>query len=65
MKTCAQSNYTTSVYKMTRKDAINSMMPDSDTLNVVMDLQKVFFLPKLSHSNMYYSRQLSCYNFGI
>lgn len=30
-----------------------------------MDLQKVFLLPKLTHSSMYYSRQLSCFNFGI
>lgn len=30
-----------------------------------MDLQKDFQLPFLTHSTMYYSRQLGCYNFGI
>uniref|UniRef100_A0A1B6LD94 DUF7869 domain-containing protein n=1 Tax=Graphocephala atropunctata TaxID=36148 RepID=A0A1B6LD94_9HEMI len=50
---------------MMKSDAAKSTMPESDTLTVVMDLQKVFSLPKLSHSDMYYSRQVSCYNFGL
>lgn len=52
-------------FQMMKSDAVKSAMPESDTLNVVMDLQKVFSIPKLSHSDMYYSRQLCCYNFGI
>lgn len=48
-----------------KRDAVDSALPSSTKVNVVMDLQKVFPLPKLTHSNMYYSRQLSCFNFGI
>lgn len=40
-------------------------MPSSNTCTIMIDLQKVFPMPKLSHSTMYYSRQLSAYNFGI
>lgn len=52
-------------FETMKNDAISSTRPGSTTVNIVMDLQKVFPIPKLTHSNMYYSRQLSCYNFGI
>lgn len=52
-------------FETMRDDAISSTRPGSTTVNIVMDLQKVFPIPKLTHSDMYYSRQLSCYNFGI
>ncbi|XP_072397900.1 uncharacterized protein [Diabrotica undecimpunctata] len=48
-----------------QEDSTSSTLPGSDTCTITMDLQKVFSLPKLTHSSMYYSRQLSCYNFGI
>lgn len=48
-----------------KQDTKDSTMPDSNTCSVVIDLQKVFPLPKLTHSDMYYLRQLSCYNFNI
>ena len=51
--------------KVIQEDNASSTLPGSDTCTITMDLQKVFSLPKLTHSSMYYSRQLSCYNFGI
>jgi len=36
--------------------------PNSDMLVLCMDLEKVLFVPTLTHSQMYYSRQLSVYN---
>lgn len=48
-----------------KNDSISSTLPGSQNCTVVMDLEKVFPLPKLTHSNMYYLRQLSCYNFNI
>ncbi|CAH1115708.1 unnamed protein product [Psylliodes chrysocephalus] len=53
------------VLKAIKQDAGNRTLPESDTCTVTIDLQKVFALPKLTHTSMYYSRQLSCYNFGI
>lgn len=48
-----------------KKDTIDSTMPNSSVCSLVIDLQKVFPLPKLVHSDMYYLRQLSCYNFNL
>ncbi|CAI6357776.1 unnamed protein product [Macrosiphum euphorbiae] len=36
--------------------------PNSDMLVLCMDLEKVLFVPRLTHCQMYYSRQLSVYN---
>ncbi|KAK7603319.1 hypothetical protein V9T40_003318 [Parthenolecanium corni] len=36
--------------------------PDSQTFVAAMDLEKVLFVPTLTHSQMYYSRQLSVFN---
>jgi len=42
-----------------------SREPDSKTFVISMDLEKVLFVPTLTHSQMYYSRQLSVYNLCI
>ncbi|KAF6210309.1 hypothetical protein GE061_013413 [Apolygus lucorum] len=47
--------------KNDRKLASNSVYP----LVLAFDLQKQFYLPALTHTQMYYSRQLACVNFGI
>lgn len=52
-------------YQWANRDFTSSTMPSSTACTITIDLQKVFPLPKLSHSSMYYSRQLSTYNFGI
>ena len=54
-----------SVFAAIKNDFITSSLPGSEICTVTMDLQKVFAIPKLTHSNMYYCRQLSAYNFGI
>ena len=48
-----------------KNDNLSSTLPGSDTCTLSVDLQKVFQIPKLTHSNMYYYWQLSVYNFGI
>lgn len=48
-----------------RKMLTDSTLPGNDKHNSVMDLQKLFSVPKLTHSNMYYCRQLSWFNFWI
>ncbi|KAL4126409.1 hypothetical protein QTP88_010631 [Uroleucon formosanum] len=53
------------VTEVIKVDAAKSTLPGSQTCTITMDLQKVYPLPKLSHTSMYYSRQLSCFNFGI
>lgn len=32
---------------------------------IAYDLQKQFYLPALTHTQMYYSRQIACVNFGV
>lgn len=51
--------------KAMKEDHIKSQRPTSDTCTISMDLQQVLSLPALTHSQMYYLRQLSCYNFNI
>ncbi|XP_022906542.2 uncharacterized protein [Onthophagus taurus] len=48
-----------------RQDLANSKLPGSSFSCVVMDLQQVLFVPSLTHSDMFYLSQLSCYNLGI
>ncbi|GBN49994.1 hypothetical protein AVEN_136312-1 [Araneus ventricosus] len=48
-----------------REDTIRSQMPGSSVTVFAMDLQQVLFVPTLTHSRMFYSRQLSCYNLCI
>lgn len=46
-------------------DFANSQTIDSQDNVVSVDLEQVLFIPTLTHSDMFYSRQLSCFNFGI
>ncbi len=48
--------------KMMYSAMTEALMPGTVLYVVVMDLQKVLFLPALIHSKMFYSRQLSVYN---
>jgi len=50
---------------MMYKDMNDAQEPNSNTLVLCMDLEKVLFVPTLTHSQMYYSRQLSVYNLCI
>ncbi|KAJ8966126.1 hypothetical protein NQ314_003733 [Rhamnusium bicolor] len=47
------------------KDMANSQKITSDTNVISIDLEQVLFLSFLTHSAMFYSRQLSYYNLGI
>lgn len=52
-------------FQVMKTDFTTATLPGNSTFSIAMDLQKVFPVPKLGHSSMYYSRQLSVYNFGI
>lgn len=47
------------------KDHADSQLPSSDTCTLSIDLQQVLSLPALTHTQMYYLRQMSFYNLGI
>lgn len=51
--------------KAMQKDCVESQQPNSNTLVLSMDLEQVISILTLTHSKMFYSRQLSCYNFDI
>ncbi|CAG9792678.1 unnamed protein product [Diatraea saccharalis] len=51
--------------KMMNEDGANSRCPDSDVRTVQFDLQQQMYLPTLTHTQMYYSRQLAFVNMGI
>lgn len=46
-------------------DITKSQTIDSEDNTISIDLEQVLFIPTLSHSDMFYSRQLSCFNFGV
>ncbi len=48
--------------KMMYNAMAESQMPDSEVYVLSLDLQKVLFVPTLTHSKMFYSRQLAVYN---
>jgi hypothetical protein len=48
-----------------KADVASSQMPASDICTASMDLQQVLLTPTLTHSQMYYARQLSNFNLGI
>ncbi|KAJ8932360.1 hypothetical protein NQ314_014727 [Rhamnusium bicolor] len=49
------------VIKMMQQDHKNSQLPGSCICTCSIDLQQVLFLPTLTHSRMFYLRQLSNY----
>ncbi|CAH0550973.1 unnamed protein product [Brassicogethes aeneus] len=51
--------------KSLKNYTIESQQPTSDSLVISIDLGQVIFIPTLPHIDMFYSRQLSCYNLGI
>ena len=48
-----------------KQDTIESQDPESSKCCISMDLQQVMFVPSLTHSDMFYLSQLSCYNLGV
>lgn len=51
--------------EMLKHDTIESQDPESTKCCLSMDLQQVMFVPSLTHSDMFYLSQLSCYNLGV
>ena len=50
-------------YAALREDTL-SAKDDAGPICIAVDLQQVLFAPNLKHSNVFYQRQLSCYNLG-
>ncbi|KAJ8964388.1 hypothetical protein NQ314_004957 [Rhamnusium bicolor] len=48
-----------------KTDIASSQMPDSTVSVLSMDLEQVMFVQTLTHSEMFYMRQLSCHNLSI
>ncbi|CAH1114807.1 unnamed protein product [Psylliodes chrysocephalus] len=48
-----------------KEDTVVSQKPESILSCITMDQQQVLFVPTLTHLDMFYHSQLSCYNFGI
>ena len=48
-----------------KKDIMLSTIPDTESSVISIDLQQVIMLPNFTHSDMFYLRQLSVYNFGV
>ncbi|KAJ8928745.1 hypothetical protein NQ314_018649 [Rhamnusium bicolor] len=48
-----------------KHDHTISQQVNSETCTIFIDLQQVLFVPTLTHSDMFYMRQLSCYNFCV
>lgn len=48
-----------------QEDNITAQQPNSTSSVISVDLEQVLFIPTLTHSQMFYSRQLSCYNLGV
>lgn len=46
-------------------DITVSQLPGSDYTTIFMDLEQVLFVPPLTHSDMFYMSQLSCYNLCV
>jgi len=53
------------VRQQMKQDTALSQLPTSDICMFSMDLEQVLSLPSLTHSQMFYLRQLSCYNLGV
>lgn len=48
-----------------KEDDVKCQEPTSINSVISIDLEQVLFIPALTHTQMFYSRQLSCYNLGI
>lgn len=48
-----------------KMDHERSQHPTSENSTIAIDLEQVLSLPALTHGEMFYLRQLSCYNLGI
>lgn len=51
--------------KLLSSSILESQYPLSSRTTIAIDMQQVLFTPTLTHSNMFYSRQLSNYNLCI
>ncbi|KAJ8931167.1 hypothetical protein NQ314_015942 [Rhamnusium bicolor] len=51
--------------RVLKQNAASSQLPGSNQSTICIDLQQVLFVPTLVHSDMFYKRQLSCYNFCV
>lgn len=56
---------TEKAYNEMKNDKVISQNIGSNVSCVSVDLQQVLFVPTLTHSDMFYMRQLSCYNFCV
>ncbi|CAH1966398.1 unnamed protein product [Acanthoscelides obtectus] len=54
-----------SAQKMMSQNIEDCKSPDSDVCVLSYDLQKQLYIPALTHTQMYYSRQFTCINPGI
>lgn len=52
-------------YTELKADIVKSKSNNSSTVVLCVDMQQVLFCPTLTHSDIFYQRQLSCYNFAI
>lgn len=52
-------------YKTLAADTSECKAINANNVVLCIDLQQVLFSPKLSHNNVFYQRQLSCYNLAI
>ncbi|KAJ8929459.1 hypothetical protein NQ314_017839 [Rhamnusium bicolor] len=50
---------------LSNEDICRSQRPGNNTCCILMDLQQVLFVPTLTYSEMFYLRQLSCFNFEV
>lgn len=51
--------------KCMKSDITEAQLPGSEFTAISMDLEQVLFVPTLTHSDMFYMSQLSCYNLCI
>lgn len=54
-----------SAQKMMSQNIVDCKSPQSDVCVLSYDLQKQLYIPALTHTQMYYSRQFTCINLGI
>ena len=52
-------------YAALKQDTTLSQVEVPDHMVIAIDLEQVLYAPNLTHSNVFYQRQLSVYNFGV